>query len=399
MARIIVTFLSAVLFCGIGLSESVAQIINPNDTEALCRSAQAPAPAQTHRNTIIYVDLSSVRPGNDEWGYTILKKLELTPRERITVLGVNPSNFEVLEVFASCYPAYIQTEIDKIRNERTLWDKLITQDPESQQRDNLQTFDARLRNSLDKLLDASKKFSLGKRRDILGAIAVDKNRLTDRDAYYRIIVFTNGSISDDFETGANETQIVDLLTKKYPTSFLGAEVSVFGITGDDHNEALESKERIFSSYFLNNWGRVRSFTPSLPQQTNSVFSAVRTVGGTFDGGGIKGSVKMSFPLTNGKAADIWLTFVVGGKSLYVPMEAGYSCSGEMCSVKGTVIENIPLLSSTPYFRKGDQLNLAGKKGEKLVGSLTSETNEVFKPENQNAKKEEVKYQMEFVGFN
>lgn len=394
MARIIVIVFGALLFCTIAIPDSFAQIINTADIEALCRS-----PAKTHRNTIVYIDLSSLRPGEDEWGYTILKKLELAPRERLTILGVNPSNFEVLEVFASCNPTFTQSEIDQIRSNRTLWEKLITQDPEPQQRDNLQTFDARLRNSLDKVVSASKKFVLGKRRDILGAIAVDKNRLTDKDASYRIIVFTNGNISDDFETGANETQIVDLLTKKYPTSFLSAEVSVFGVTGGDRTEALESKERIFSSFFLNNWARIRSFTPSLPQQTNSVFSAVKTLGGTFEGGGIKGSVKLSFAMANEKSANIWLTFVVSGKSLYVPVEGDYLCSGETCEVKATVIENIPLLSSTPFFKKGDRLSLAGKKDEKLVGALTSETNEVFKPENPTDKKDEVKYKLELLGSN
>ena len=396
MVRIIVTVLSAVLFCGMTISDSVAQIINFTDIDALCRSG--PAPGHTHRNTIVYVDLSSLKPGDDEWGYTILKKLELAPRERVTILGVNPSNFEVIEVFASCYPSFVQSEIDQIRRDRTFWDKLTKQDPEAQQRENLQTFDARLRNALDKVVATSKKISLGKRRDVLGAIAVDKNRLTDHDAFYRIIVFTNGTISDDFETGANETQIAELLTKKYPTSFLGAEVSVFGVTGGDRNEALESKERIFSSFFLSNWAHVRSFTPSLPQQTNSVVSAVRALGGTFDGGGRRGPAKLSFAVINRKSVDMWLTFLVGGKFLYVPVEGDYSCSEQTCEVKGSVIENIPLLSSTPFFRSGDRLALAGKNGEKLVGALTSETNEVFKSE-PNEKKDDVKYKLEFLGSN
>jgi hypothetical protein len=392
MTRKIVAVLGVVLFFATTIPSSFAQLLNLNDIDALCRSDKA----ETHRNTIVYVDLSSLKAGEDEWGYTILKKLELATRERITILGVNPSNFEVLEVFALCYPTFTQSEIAKLRNDRTLWDKLVTQDPESQQRENLQTFDARLRNALDKIVGASKKFTLGKRRNILGAIAVDKNRLTDRDTVYRIIIFTNGIISDDFETNANETQIADLLTKKYPTSFSGAEVSIFGVTGGERNETLESKEKIFSSFFLNNWAHVRSFTPSLPQQTNYLFSAVKSTTGTFEGGGTKGSVKLSFSTTNAKSANIWLTFIAGANSLYVPIEGEYSCSGETCEIKGRVIENIPLLSSTPYFRKGDQFTVAGKKGEKLVGALTSETKEVFKPGNVT---DEVKYKMEFVGLN
>ena len=315
-----------------GHPQSFAQIINYQDVDALCRSATV----QTHRHTIIYVDLSSLKQGDNEWGYTILKKLELAPRERTTVLGINPSNFEVLEVFASCLPTFTSSEISQIRNDRTLWEKLINSDPESQQRDNLQTFDSRLRNSLNKLLAASKKFVPGKRRDVLGAIAVDKNRFTDPSAFYRLIIFTNGNIFDDFGTGTNETEIVDLLTKKYPTSFLGAEVFVFGVTGGERNEALESKQKLFYSFFLNNWARVRSFTPSLPQQSNISFPAVRTTTGTFDGGGIKGSTKLSLSLTREKSAAMWLTFVVGANSLYVPIEGEYSCSPEACELKATV---------------------------------------------------------------
>lgn len=393
MARQFLVFLGAIVLCTIASTSSFAQLINTNDIDAICRSNKA----ETHRNTIVYVDLSSLVPGEDEWGYTILKKLELASRERITILGVNPSTFEVLEVFDSCYPTFTQSEILQIRNHRSLWDKLIMQDPESQQRDNLQTFDARLRNSLDKLVASSKKYVVGKRRDILGAIAVDKNRFTDGDAVYRVIIFTNGTLSDDFESGANESQIVELLTKKYSTSFSGAEISVFGVIGGDR--ALESKEGIFSSFFLSNWARIRSFTTSLPQQTNTSFSALTSRMGTFEGGGVKGSVKLSFSTANGKTADIWLTFVLGPKSLYVPIEGDYLCNGASCNLKGRVIEQIPFLSSTPYFRKGDQIALAGKNGEKLAGALTAESKEVFRSENGNSQNDDVKYQMEFLGLN
>jgi hypothetical protein len=179
---------------------------------------------------------------------------------------------------------------------------------------------------------------------------------------------------------------------------LGAEVFVFGVTGGERNEALESKQKVFSSFFLNNWARVRSFTPSLPQQSNISFPAVRTTTGTFDGGGIKGSTKLSLSQAREKTTSMWLTFVVGANSLYVPIEGEYSCSAEACDVKGTVVENIPFLSPTPYFRKGDKFTLAGKRGEKLLGALSSEAKEVFKEENGSQKAEDVKYKMEFVGL-
>ena len=135
---------------------SRSQIITTPDVDSLCRSAVA----ETHRASIVYVDLSSIIKGNVEWGYSILKKLELAPRERLTVLGVDPSSFEVQEVFDSCYPTLSQSEIAQIREKRGLWDKLTLSDPESQQRDNLQTFDARLRNSLDRIAAASTQICL-----------------------------------------------------------------------------------------------------------------------------------------------------------------------------------------------------------------------------------------------
>jgi len=372
-----------------------AQIINTNDVDAVCKTATV----QTHRNTIVYVDLSSLNPGDKEWGYTILSKLELAPRERVTVLGVNPSNFEVLEVFGSCYPTWTASEIAKLRNERSFWQQLISEDPESQQRDNLQVFNSRLSNSLDKLLAAAKNLSLGKRRDILGGIAVDKNRFTEPNAFYRLIIFTNGSIQDLFETGANEAQMADLLIQKYPASFSGAEVFVFGVTGGERNEALETKEKIFSSFFLRNWAHVRSFTPSLPQQNRSSFSAVKMLTGNFDGGGIQGTVKLSWSTANDETANMWLTFRVGANILYVPVEGGYVCSAADCKVDGRITENVPLLSPTPYFRKDDKLALAGKRGERLTGTLSSETKEVFQQENATQKSEEVKYNLSFGALN
>ena len=125
-ARRSLASLSAILFCTMAATSSFAQILNPNDIDAICRSVKA----ETHRNTIVYVDSSSLKQGEDEWGYTILKKLELAPRERITVLGVNPNTFEVSEVFDLCLPTFTQSEILQTRSTRSIWDKLITQDPE-----------------------------------------------------------------------------------------------------------------------------------------------------------------------------------------------------------------------------------------------------------------------------
>jgi hypothetical protein len=383
-------FFGAAFFVTAFATNAFGQILNTNDIEATCRSFKT----ETHRTTIVYVDLSSIKQGEDEWGYTILKKLELAPRERLTVLSVNPSTFEVVEVFDLCYPTFTQPEIQEIRGNRSLWDKLIAHDPQTQQRDNVQTFDARLRNSLDKIVASSKKYAGGKRRNVLGAIAVDKNRFTNRDAVYRLIIFTNGIISDDLESTTSDSQVAESLTKKYPTSFSGAEVSVYGVTGGDRGETLESKGRVFSSFFLSNWARIRSFSSSLPQQTGNSFTAMKTRSGTFDGGGVKGAAKLSLATSDGKSANIWLTFTRGPNSFYLPLDGNYSCSGEACAFAGRVTSPIPLLASKPYFREGDQVDLR-KSDDKLVGTLKSESKEIFQGDAGAPKPDEVKYQLEF----
>src|SRR5262249_54868977 len=153
----------------------------------------------------------------------------------------------------------------------------------------------------------------------------------------------------------------------------------------------------FSSFSLSNWARVRSFSSSLPQQTNTVFSGMTTRMGAFDGGGVKGAAKLSFASAGGKSTNIWLTFTRGPNSLYVPVEfieGDFSCGGDSCTLKGRVMDQIPLLSSKPYFREGDLVDLT-KSERKLVGTLRSESKEVFRGDIGAPKAEEVKYQLEF----
>jgi hypothetical protein len=365
------------------------QIIAKSNLGDLCKAAAA-----THRKTIVYVDLTAVKRDEAEWGLTILNKLELGSRESLTMLGVNPSTFEVSDLFESCYPTLTKGEIDQERAGRGVWDKLTQLDPEAQQRENVQTFDTRLRSSLNQLIDASGKLSQGKRRNVLGAIAVDKNRFTDSHALYRVIVYTNGVITDPSvgETASDE-QTMRLLAEKYAASFSGAEVYAYGIVGEETQRSLESRAKIFSSFFLNNWGWLRSFSPSLPHQQNDLFQPVQSFIGTFEGGGTKGTAKLTFTTGTGpEVAQAWLTFVVGTNSLFVPFQGEYSCDASNCKLTGTSLENVPSWSSTPYFRKGDRMTLSGKPHESMEGALQPATREVFK---ETTKDKEVQYVLKF----
>jgi hypothetical protein len=84
-----------------------------------------------------------------------------------------------------------------------------------------------------------------------------------------------------------------------------------------------------------------------------------------------------------------VSFSVGKTLLYVPFDADIRCDGEVCKMTATCIEPVPLLSQTPYFRKGDRLLLQGKAGG-LEGALGAESHELFKDGTQ-----EVKYGFKF----
>ena len=75
----------------------------------------------------------------------------------------------------------------------------------------------------------------------------------------------------------------------------------------------------------------------------------------------------------------------------MPFEGVFQCDGDQCKLNGSVSETVPLLSQTPYFRKGDRLSLQGKKNAGFDGTLSSEAKEVFKE----AGNQEARYILKF----
>jgi len=363
-----------------------SQIIATPNIEKVCKSAST----VTHRRTVVYVDLASIRDSRTEWGLTILNRLELAPREILTILAVNPSTFEIGEVFDSCYPVFTPSEIDEARKSRSAWDKLTTLDPADQQRENLQTYDSRLRNALDKIVAQAGKFKETARRNILGAIAFDKNRFSDPRAFYRLILYTDGTIKEPV-IGVPDINSINALTEKYPASFSGAEVAVFGIDGGAQDASFQSTEQVFGAFLLKSWARLKSFSSSLPQQQGFAFPEAKRMDGTFEGGGTQGAVKLAlFAAKQGNIADGWLAFSVGRETLYVPFQGDFQCDGEACTLTATCSESVPPQAPTPYFRKGDRLRLGGKTQRSLEGLIEPAAREVFKDGKQN-----VRYALKF----
>jgi hypothetical protein len=358
-----------------------AQIITTPNIKELCTSS----PTVTHRKTIVYVDVSAIQKTNNEWGLTILNRLALAPREVLTVVAVDPQTFEIAEAFNLCYPKLTDTEISEDRKARGIWNKLVTSDPADQQRENLQTFDARLKNSLNKIVAESKKYKEGDRRNILGAIAFDKDRFSDPTAAYRMIVYTDGTIKDSKSQAA--------LGERYPANFAGADVFVFGVNGNVEDQEMQQKQRTFAAFFQKNWGRLSSFSAPLPQQTSNLYSPTTRMDGTYEGGGAQGAVKLVlFTVKQGAAAYGWLAFTVRGEAVYVPFSGDFNCKVNECRLAASSTQNVPLESQNPYFRIGDQIVLGGKNGQSLDGSLQAAGREVFKDIKQN-----VSYALKFSG--
>ena len=360
-----------------------AQLIATPNIDQLCKAA----PILTYRKTVVYADLAAIQSAKQDWGLTILNRLELAPRETLSVIGVNPNTFEVKEVFDSCFPELAASEIQNARLSRGIWDKLTSLDPVDQQRENLQTFDARLRNALDQVIALSNRYQAGERQNVLGAIAFDKDRYSDAKAFYRLIIYTDGALKDgpvDTKSPAGEAASFDTLVKQYSASFSGSEVQVFGINGTLNTTALDQRQQTFSAFFLRNWAHLKSFAPTLPQQDSYLYPAAVRMNGNFQGGGTQGALKLAlFARKQGENANGWLAFNVGPGTLYVPFEGVYRCTGDTCSVDATCSETIPPGLPSPYFRRGDRIVLSGKRGGALEGTLQAAGQEVFKEGSQN----------------
>ncbi len=372
------------LLCLLASLTSVAdaQILNQNNIEQICKS-----PPATHRRTLVYVDISSISKARTEWGLTLINRLELGAREPLTILAVNPNTFETDQAFDLCYPTLTKSEIESTRIGRSQWDKLTSPDPEDQQRENLQTFDARLRNALDKLLVSAGKFQSGKRKNILGALAFDKNRFAERSAFYRIIVYTDAALLDpDVESSSDTAKYINLLASKYPATFYGADVSIFGVSdASDPQINLQAREKIFEAYLLMSWAHLKSFSSSLPAQSNDPYSSITRLEGTFEGGNSQGLARIFYSTPSKSQTVGWVTFVVGRNQLYLPFEGSLECEGEQCKLSANASESVPPMTQSPYFRKGDRINLQGKKDISFEGSLKTEAKEVFREGNQEAK--------------
>jgi hypothetical protein len=200
-------------------------------------------------------------------------------------------------------------------------------------------------------------------------------------------VYTDAVLIDpDVEASSDVAKHVASLNAKYPTTFYGADVSIFGVAeASDSHFNLQNREQIFDAYFLSNWAHLSSFSSSLPSQRNDPYSQVMRLEGAFEGGGSQGAARISFSEPTNAQTVGWITFVVGRNQLYLPFEGLRECEGEQCKISANASESIPPLAPSPYFRKGDRIILQGKKDVQLEGSLTSEAKEVFKEGNQEAK--------------
>ena len=120
-----------------------------------------------------------------------------------------------------------------------------------------------------RLLPNPKNIRTATRRNILGAIAFDKNRYSDPNAFYRVLIYTDGSIKEP--PSEIKSASGDVLAEPDPASFSGAEIWIFGIDGNVQDLTVEQKEQTFSAFFLKNWAHLKSFSLLFPSRRATFF--------------------------------------------------------------------------------------------------------------------------------
>lgn len=352
---------------------AAAQIVVTADLDEVCSQ-----PPVTHRRTIAYLDLAAIGPDELEWGLTILNRLELAPREWLTVLAVNAIDYSVKEVFNLCYPILTEEEIEALRADRSFFDDLFVFDPGQQQEENLEMFDSRLRLALDSVREQALALDRSAaRRNILGALAFDKNRFADKRAHTRAVIFTDGRIVEDGLDPAGDAGAAAALVTKYPANFGGADIYMFGVSAADGSPGPEAMRGVFEAYFLANWGLLKSFAFALPEQAATPVRPPERYDGKFEGGGVSGEAVLGYTLDgDGRLAGAWLTFATGGGPLNVPLEGELRCEAEACTLGGHVTHDVPPTAADPFFKKGDRVALKGS-AKALKGTLEAAVPETF----------------------
>ena len=204
-------------------------------------------------------------------------------------------------------------------------------------------------------------------------MAFDKNRFADPQSYTRAIIFTDGRIieaSVDLAAGS--------LAAKYPASFGGADIFMFGVAAGGADAANpELMHAVFEDYFLTGRGQLRSFSFALPEQSASVFGSPVSLQGRYDGGGVSGEAVLSYvPGGEGGLAGAWLTFATGTGPLHLPVEGDLRCSAGTCSLKAHVVHDVPPAAEDPFFKKGDLVVLQGSP-DAFKGRLEAAVPETF----------------------
>jgi hypothetical protein len=102
------------------------------------------------RNTIIYIDLSSVYDKKFPSKFVKILRGTFLPHERVKIYFINPQTSEVDEVFNSCVPKLSKKEILKIKKEGGLY--LFGGNPIDQANEDLMFFYSNLKNIFKKAL-------------------------------------------------------------------------------------------------------------------------------------------------------------------------------------------------------------------------------------------------------
>lgn len=356
-------------------------IFRSGDLKKYCKNA---AP----RQTIIYVDQSSVLPGDKKWAEQIINKVKLIPHERLTILKMDVQQGSVSELFSSCFPKFTAEEIESTKNQEGLISKLLGSSLDDVKKDRQLFLKAR-NFALSKIIIESKdqpkpvaQETKLPNKSIAEALFYDEKRFDLQNGIPRIIIY-----SDMMQSSPNISPSENELSRKkikekaraFPTGFNMAEVHVFGVgTTMKLGTSIQQKfEGFWRSYLEFNGAYLEQYSNNLtiPEQQ---IEEIDYWQGAIVLNDLHLETFIRF-MTNkrGKLINSWLDIPQLG---FIPISGKKSCNETYtkCSIEAELridVENLDKLPSdkeskpTYFFRTKDKLILQTASAKELKGEL------------------------------
>lgn len=257
------------------------------------------------------------------------------------------------------------------------FDKLINFNTAEQNKENLEIFDVKVRNTLSKILDKKIDSDGSNSRNLFEAISLDKNRFRDSSKKIRIIIFSEleDRFTDSLELDDGLAGLIDKKYQNYPISLHGGTVSIFGVS-PEIAERMNAVKLGFEYYMQRSGGRLDSLSQTLAPQPVSQTTRYFGFNGKFKAADATGGVKLDiYTNDTGEITDGNIVMMASNEQYWIPIALSGSCQTDQCQGNGTIEQTVPLLAESPFFRKGDifEFTYQDRQGAGSISPVTDET--------------------------